>query len=280
MHPKTLIVIPVFNEAQNLNELLGSLEPFKEDVVFFDDGSTDTSLSIIQDYGYQYYSIKDNKGLDEVYRLAFEMAGYLKAKQLIFMDGDNQHQPSDLPAFLDATSRRAFVMGQRFYLANLHIVPACKLASNLFASLITAQVLGVALPDVACGFRGFNLERIQANKLILNVQSGYGVIYSLLFQLLHEGIVPYYIPIEPIYSDSNIALGTRYAEFNALIKALEPYGLPKPQVQQLLFNPRSRPTNFSLGNYKFSLMPYTESLMRLEMLEGVAESYYKSYELY
>ncbi len=103
------IIIPVYNEADNIDLLYAelSLHCNKEyEVIFVDDGSTDTTLLKIEaiinsNNRYKCISLSRNFGHQNALMAGMEHA---KGAEIIIMDGDLQHPPSMIPAMLDKLS--------------------------------------------------------------------------------------------------------------------------------------------------------------------------------
>ena len=105
---KISIIIPVYNESENLKDLYAevctSLEtlPYSWEFFFVDDGSSDTSLQVLQDLADQdqrvrYISFECNKGQSAAFAAGF---CYASGDVLVTMDADLQNDPADIPAML------------------------------------------------------------------------------------------------------------------------------------------------------------------------------------
>jgi glycosyltransferase involved in cell wall biosynthesis len=103
------LVIPVFNEAENLPELLkeivAAVAPLGRawEVVFIDDASTDTSLDIIKGLAKEqpevrFLSFTRNCGQSAGFKAGFDAA---KNDLVVTMDADLQNDPADIPAMLE-----------------------------------------------------------------------------------------------------------------------------------------------------------------------------------
>ena len=102
------VVIPVFNEQQNIiplsNELRAALDPLGREweALFVDDGSTDASLDVIkrlaQDYPcISYLSFASNQGQSAAFAAGFQAAA---GELIVTIDADLQNDPADIPAML------------------------------------------------------------------------------------------------------------------------------------------------------------------------------------
>jgi len=102
------IVIPVFNEAENLpllfDEIARAMRPLARawEVVFVDDGSTDASLAILKDLAeanveVRYLAFTRNRGQSAAFCAGFDAASH---PIVVTLDADLQNDPGDIPAML------------------------------------------------------------------------------------------------------------------------------------------------------------------------------------
>ena len=97
---KFTIVIPVYNEAKNLKILVPKiyyeLENKKFEIIIVDDNSTDTTKKVLKKFkkkNFHHIIRKDKRDLSKSCILGFKKSKY---NNLIVMDGDLQHKPSDI----------------------------------------------------------------------------------------------------------------------------------------------------------------------------------------
>lgn len=214
MKTSLLIAVAVFNEAVHLPELLRQLKPFKDDVVVIDDGSSDSSAEIAISNGFEVVKFPSNAGIASVYRAVFSFATQNNKTHVIFMDGDGQHNPVSIPFFETALQKHSFVLGSRF--SDPENVPEAKIASNLFAVLLIADSFGITMPDVACGFRGF--QQGDSWPLIAGA-FGYEVIYSTLIDQIVKGVNPQFIKMDAVYPPQEVYY-TQNTELLGLLSAV------------------------------------------------------------
>ncbi|MCI5121301.1 MAG: glycosyltransferase, partial [Candidatus Electrothrix sp. AUS4] len=105
---KLSVVIPIYNEEENINLLYDELKSVlktiehEHEIVFVDDGSGDTSLSLLekiqqQDSDAVVVSFRRNFGQTAAMSAGFD---YATGDVIITMDGDMQNDPHDIPMFL------------------------------------------------------------------------------------------------------------------------------------------------------------------------------------
>jgi predicted LPLAT superfamily acyltransferase/glycosyltransferase involved in cell wall biosynthesis len=151
------VVVPVFNNARTVGDVVrGALEHVST-VIVFDDGSTDGSSEKAQAAGASVLRRQTNTGKGTALRRLFEAAherGFLYA---ISLDADGQHVPADLPRFLEVAVKDpgALILGARDLVASG--APGSsefgRRASNFWIWFET----GLRLADSQSGFRGYPL---------------------------------------------------------------------------------------------------------------------------
>src|SRR5437763_15079521 len=125
---RTLVVVPTFNERENLAPLAQRLLglPTAVDLLVVDDNSPDGTGKIADELAAKYSSIHvlhrtEKNGLGRAYIAGFKWAlerGY----ELVFeLDGDFSHNPDDIPMFLEAAKDADLVLGSR-YLNGIRII--------------------------------------------------------------------------------------------------------------------------------------------------------------
>src|SRR3970282_74398 len=107
------IVIPVFNEAENLPGLLGKVRALglsDVEIVVVDDGSTDGSADIALRAGANVIRHPYNIGNGAAIKNGIRAA---RGRLVLFIDGDGQHQPEDIPKLIAESANYHMVVGAR-----------------------------------------------------------------------------------------------------------------------------------------------------------------------
>jgi len=170
-NPEISVVIPVFNEAENLEELQrelavaleGTGRPFE--VILIDDGSTDSSWAVlrrIQEKDGRFKLIRLRKNFGQTAALA---AGFDRARGdiIVSLDADLQNDPSDIPLFIQKIGEGYDIVSgwrksrkDKFFTRRVPSIIANKLISKL---------TGVRLHDYGCTLKAFRSEIIKNVKL-------------------------------------------------------------------------------------------------------------------
>jgi len=228
MNKKVLIAIPAYNEADNIESILSSLNEYKKDALVINDGSSDDTLDIINRMDVNVISHKTNLGLAAAYSTMFDYAEKHNYTHLITFDGDGQHEASFLPQFIGMLNDFDLVAGNRFSFPDE--IPESKLASNFFAVMLTRQTFGISLPDVACGYRGMKLNG--DTKYVHSLH--YGVVYEMLFKKLHNNKSVGFVNIPAKY-DLSKPLMTSTSEIFGLVGEVIRYN-QTPELKQVTYD--------------------------------------------
>lgn len=91
------VVIPAYNEARSLDEIITNCKALCDEVIVVDDGSTDNTSAVSRKNGAKVIQFKKNRGLVKATQKGLEAAN---GNIIITMDGDGQHAPSDIPKLI------------------------------------------------------------------------------------------------------------------------------------------------------------------------------------
>ena len=107
------IIIPVFNEADKLSELLNNIRALRlasAEIIVIDDGSTDGSSDVAMNAGANVIRHPYNIGNGAAIKSGIRAA---HGRLLVFMDGDGQHKPQDILKLLAQAKNYHMVVGAR-----------------------------------------------------------------------------------------------------------------------------------------------------------------------
>jgi dolichol-phosphate mannosyltransferase len=182
---KFAILIPTYNEATTILELLTSLSQLRQggahefDVLVIDDNSPDATANLVDNCGLPWVRIlKRSKkdGLGNAYRAGF--AQILKDRsydQIITMDADGSHRVEDLPAmFAAAGPGRSIVLGTRWIPGGSVVNwPKSRQLLSRSGTRYASIALGIDLADLTGGFRIYSRELLECLNLSQMTATGY-----------------------------------------------------------------------------------------------------------
>ena len=208
------IVIPVFNEAENLEELLAKIHALAlsgTEVVVVDDGSTDRSAHLAMKAGATVVRHPYNVGNGAAIKSGIRAA---RGKYVVFMDGDGQHKPDDIPKLLSEAGNYHMVVGARSKGSKLRLH---RNVANLVYNFLASYVTQFPIKDLTSGFRV--LERLDALRFIDLLPNTFSYPTTLTLAFLRSGLTVKYIPIQTLYrsGQSKISLVTDGVRFLLII---------------------------------------------------------------
>jgi glycosyltransferase involved in cell wall biosynthesis len=211
---RTSIVIPVFNEAKALESLLVKIKELglpAAEIVVVDDGSTDESAKVALTAGVTVVRHPYNIGNGAAIKSGIRAA---QGKYLVFMDGDGQHKPEDIPKLLSEAENYHMVVGARSKGSK------CRLhrnAANIMYNLLASYVTQFRVKDLTSGFRV--LERLDALRFIDLLPNTFSYPTTLTLAYLRSGLTVKYLPIQTLYRSgtSKISLATDGLRFLLII---------------------------------------------------------------
>ena len=184
---KFSIVIPVYNEAKNLEILIPKiykeLKNIKFELIIVDDSSNDgTSIILkrLKKKNFKYIIRKKERDLSKSCIEGFKKAS---SKNIVVMDGDLQHKPSDIKKFLNIfyKIRPDFVVGTRDLFKNKrHNLNFLRLFASRMLILIVNSLLGNKTSDPMSGFFMFKKRVFKKSQKKL-IKKGYKILLDLLY---------------------------------------------------------------------------------------------------
>ena len=195
-----LIVIPVFNEAATIGDIVERVR-LHGPVLVVDDGSTDRSAAVATAAGAEIVSLGRRRGKGAALRHAFAEARKRGVEWLVTLDGDGQHDPDDIPRLLKAAVEEpgAFVIGGRLGRladARAKVMPAARLAALRVAGFFIDWLARAPVQDTQSGFRVYPARLLAA---VTPRHGGFVLESEMLLCAAALGCRIIEIPITPIH---------------------------------------------------------------------------------
>ena len=147
-------LIPAYFETDHIGDVVRRTRLQLDQVLVVDDGSTDETAAVARDAGAEVVRHEANQGKGAALKTGLRILGERPGVEFILMlDGDGQHLPEEIPAFLEATRRSEArcLVGSR--MKDLAGMPLLRRITNLSMSAYISAVCGQAVADTQCGFR-------------------------------------------------------------------------------------------------------------------------------
>ncbi len=199
--PAVSLIIPVNNEAQTLAAVVAGARPLVDRVLVVDDGSDDGSAGVARAAGADVLAHPRRLGKGAALRSGLEQLLPDATGYLLFMDGDGQHDPADIPAMLARLGDRPrpdVVLGCRLRPETRDDIPRLRYTTNLFGKFVLSRVTGLDVGDSQTGFRLIRADRLREIEL---ESTGFEIETEIMLKLsarhLHLVNVPVSISYHP-----------------------------------------------------------------------------------
>lgn len=197
MKMKAAALVPAYNEAKTIAEVVRGVRPFVAQVLVVDDGSTDRTGDEARGAGASVIAHPANQGKGHAVRTGLALLLGGDFTHVILMDGDMQHLPDETPRLLEAArvTDADVVIGER--LLDPARMPASRYHANRIGSRALSWFVGVPVADTQCGFRVFRAEALRRMRLSA---SGYEVETEMLVKLRRLGGRIATVPVTTVYN--------------------------------------------------------------------------------
>lgn len=201
--PKMIIVVPTYNERQNVSALISSLLESGPDVeiLVVDDNSPDGTADEVKHVAASNPRVDlirrpAKMGLGSAYITGFKAALGKGADYIAQMDADFSHDPGYIPEFRKALEDHDLVLGSR-YVKGVNVVnwPIERLLLSYFANVYTRIVTGLPIHDATSGFKCFRREVLENIRLDEIISDGYCFQIETTFRAWRAGFRISEIPI-------------------------------------------------------------------------------------
>ncbi len=151
------IVIPVYNHVEALRRMAKGALLHHSRVLVVDDGSTDGGIDTLTDLPIEVLRYPRNRGKGAALLAAAEWGIARKLTHMISLDADGQHDPNDIPRFIEAIedAPKALIVGQRNF--EQDSIPASSRFGRKFSNFWLRLQTGSQLKDSQSGFRAYPL---------------------------------------------------------------------------------------------------------------------------
>ena len=205
--PKLIAVIPAYNEAGHVGQVVQSAKMFVDEVVVVDDGSADETAAEASAAGARVYRHLVNRGVGGSTATGLRAAVRLGADIIVTLDADGQHLPLEVTNLAAPIERGEadFVIGSR--LLNRKRMPVWRRLANCVADLCTWLLFGVRVSDSQSGFRAYSRE--VATSIDIRT-SGMEVCSEIVAEVGRHNFRIAVVPITAVYTDYSLSKGQNF----------------------------------------------------------------------
>ena len=194
---KTLVLIPTYNEKENIPVLVADLMTIPDvHVMVLDDQSPDGTGAVAEEMGrrfpgrVQVLHRTGQRGLGVSYLEGFRRAIATDYDFICQMDADLSHDPKYLPAMIATAAAGAdLVIGSR-YMNGISVVnwPLRRIILSQFANFYIRTISGLQLRDITTGYRCWRRQALAKIPLERIVSDGYAFLLDVTFMAAHAGL--------------------------------------------------------------------------------------------
>jgi glycosyltransferase involved in cell wall biosynthesis len=231
---RILALVPAHDEAARIGRVVaGALKHVP--VLVVDDGSSDATAEVAEQAGAAVIRQSPNQGKGAALRAGFAVALESGAQAVISLDGDGQHDPAEIPAFLGEHARGVIggepaelIVGARSF----RRMPPVRRLANWLGTVTLSAALGRWIADNQSGYRLVGRRLMVA--MLDSREQGFSFEVEMIAVCLREGWSISWIPVRTIYADerSHIEPGRHLREFLAVTGRARRIARAGPKVSE------------------------------------------------
>lgn len=186
-------------------------------VLVVDDGSTDDTAARAEAAGATVLVQRPNQGKGTALRAGFRWALAHRAEVVVTLDADGQHDPDEIPTFLDALERTGadLIIGRR----DFSRMPPVRRLSNQLGGLALSWAAGRDIPDNQSGYRALSRRLLDA--VADSREAGFEYEIEMITTCIRLGYRLEWVPIRTIYAGepSHIRPWTHFTSFVRMVRS-------------------------------------------------------------
>jgi len=193
------VVIPAYNEASTIADIVLQSNQFTDLVIVVNDGSRDKTAQVLEKLPATVLSNPKNLGKGKSLFRGAEFALNQGITTVITLDGDGQHRPEDIPLLLDkaAPNPNTIIIAAR--LLNRHRAPPLRRFANSFADFWISWAAGQRIRDSQSGFRLYPAAIFQQ---CATDSDNFVFESEILIDAAHKGIFSKSVAIDTVYHEN------------------------------------------------------------------------------
>jgi len=233
---KIIICIPAFNEGKTISDIVNKSKKYANEVIVYDDGSTDDTYEVTKSTGATVIRNPENKGYGVAIRSLFQAAREQDADVMVTLDSDGQHNPDQIPDLVEPILKQGFdlVIGSRFLKRDNKVkVPRYRSLGIKTITKLAQSASYSGISDSQSGFRAYSKNALSKINLF---EDGMAVSTEILLRAKEKNLLSTEVPITINYDLKDTSthnpithgIGVLYSvfQFISLRHPLAFYGLP------------------------------------------------------
>ena len=196
---KVVVVIPAFNESNNIIQIIKDTKKYASEVIVVDDGSTDNTLQKALSTDAKVLRNRRNCGKGVALKKGLIESINYDPDIIVTIDADGQHDPHDIPNLLEPIQNGSadMVIGSRYITKKINEVPLVRRVGLSIINMLNHSLENTTVKDTQSGFRAYSKSVI---KVITNSDSrGYGAENEQLAEAETHGFSIVEVPVNIKY---------------------------------------------------------------------------------
>lgn len=155
------IIVPAYNEEKSIRFITKQLLQFSDHIIVVNDGSTDKTVEQLSDLPITLLHNPTNRGKGASLFRGFKHIQSLNIDAIITIDADTQHDPNDIPKFINAMHQypNHLIIGARLH--NKENAPKSRYRANQVADFFISWAAGERIIDTQSGYRLYPMNLLQ-----------------------------------------------------------------------------------------------------------------------
>ncbi len=197
LSPSVAAVIPAFDEAKTIADVVRRTIGLVERTIVVDDGSGDGTLACLEGLDVQTIRHDRNRGKGESLRSGIRAAEEAGCDYVVTLDADGQHPPECIPQLVAMADSKIIVLGSRT--ASNDAIPVVRYSANQAANFFISWAAGHWMSDTQCGFRVYPVGLFREVRLRQGRASGFVLESEVLIEACRAGYRVTAVPIPALY---------------------------------------------------------------------------------
>lgn len=195
--PRVVAAIPCYNEERFVAEVIRRAREYVDEVIVIDDGSEDNTLEVAERAGALAVRHRERMGPGAATRSCFELAKENGADIIVTLDGDNQHNPEEIPVLIApiASGEADLVIGSRFLDLKSNIPFYRRFGIRAITWLLNVGA-DVKISDSQCCFRAHSRRLVDGLQI---TENDFGFSVQILLQARRNGFSIKEVPATCLY---------------------------------------------------------------------------------
>lgn len=201
-------VIPAYNEAKRVGNVVQSARQYVDDVIVVDDGSTDGTAAAAHAAGAHVVRHAENSGAGAATMTGIEAARRMGASSVVTLDADEQHDPADIPKLLQPVKDDTadIVFANRFGQRNR--IPLIRRIFNAIGNAVTLVATGKWVQDSQSGYKVFGPRALRQVDIRMR---GFEFCTEIVREAAQHRWRIAQVPVKVVYSEYTLAKGQSFS---------------------------------------------------------------------